>query len=233
MVNWSVLYQLLNGCLRSSAQSVCRFHLQEQPNEMHLFWCRISVPLLECERTFPPSSREWSLKLCYTSWCAQSLLTWLRELLEKTIWLHMKKKEIKVNYLLSLLSHSFKINFESDLQNLWYGKHTYFRFRLCRVGSCSQYVSTWESFAVSPVSNPRMYWLPLNLILLLGKKPTLLFLRQFHVVYGYVPIIAAAHDCILMRLCYWLLGDGKDRPAKYSFLNKLGFYNLSCKIYKS
>lgn len=98
------------------------------------FWCRISVPLLECEHTFPPSSRGRSLKLCYTSWCAQSLLTWLRELLEKTIWLHMKNKEINVNYLLSLLSHSFEIDFESDLQNLWYGKHTYFRFRLCRVG---------------------------------------------------------------------------------------------------
>lgn len=134
-MNRSVLYQLLNGCLRSSAQSaVCRFHLQEQPNEMHLFWCMIPVPLLECEHTFPPASRERSPKLCCTSWCAQSLLTWLRELLGKTIWLHMNKREMKVNFLLSLLSHCFDINFESDFQNLWYEKHTYFRFRLRIVG---------------------------------------------------------------------------------------------------
>lgn len=116
----------------------------------------------------------------------------------------MKKREMKVIFFLSFLSYCFKINFGSDLQKLRYQKHMYFRSHLRRVGKLlSVHFHSGELCSFPDIKS-------LNVLIttesdpshLLGKKPTLFFLRQFHLVYGYVPVISAAHEYILMQLHY-------------------------------
>lgn len=100
-------------------------------NEMYLFFFSGALYFSTTAAVwtyFPTPNRERSLKLCYTSWCAQCPLTWQRELLVKTAWLCKRKKSV-----LFLLYHCFKMNFRSDLQKLRYQKHMYFRYCLSRV----------------------------------------------------------------------------------------------------
>lgn len=100
----------------------------------------------------------------------------------------MKKRELKVILFLSLLSPCFKINFGSDLQKLRYQKHMYFRFHLRRAGKLLSV--HFHSGEICNFPNIKS----LNVLIttesgpshLLAKKPTLFFLRRFHLVYGYV-----------------------------------------------
>lgn len=156
---------------------------------------------------FPTFARERSPKLCYTSWCAQCPLTWLRELLVKTIWQHMKKDKWKWFFFFSssLLCPCLEINFGSHLQKLSYQKHTYFRFHLCRAGKLLSVHFHSGEFCNFPDTKS------LNVLItsepdpfhLLGKKLTLFFLRHFHLAHVYEPLISAAHKCIVVRLHYY------------------------------
>lgn len=151
------------------SDSTCRN--QSECNVSFLVCC-ISVALLQCEQTLPPSleSELWS---CVTPAGAH----WHdRELLLKTISLHEKRNETDF-FPFFLFSHRFKINFGSDLQKLRCQKHMYFRFHLCRVGKLlSVHFHSGESCNFPDIKSPKvLITTEFDPSHLLGKNTTLFF----------------------------------------------------------
>lgn len=174
VMNCSVLQQLLNGCLRSSAQYVVfRFHLQEQLRMQSIFSGVLYFSSTAAVWTdFTTLTRERALELCYTSWCP---LTWQRTAAENN--LTAQKEKWKWFFPFFLFSHCFKINFGSDLQKLRCQKHMYFRFHLCRVGKLlSVYFHSGEHCNFPDIKSPKvLITTEFDPSHLLGKSPTLFF----------------------------------------------------------
>lgn len=95
----------------------------------------ISVPLLQCEHTFPPPIKI-SEAVLYQLVCSVPTDMTERTAGENSLTVQEKGKCFFFLFFcsfFSLLYHCFKINFRSDLQKLRYQKHMYFRYCLGRV----------------------------------------------------------------------------------------------------
>lgn len=128
-MNCSVLQQLLNGCLSSSAPYVVfRLRLQERLRMRCSFSGVLYFSSTAAVRTrFATLAGEGSLKLCCTSWCARCPPTGLRQLLLKTIRLHVREEKWKRGFFPSLYTRCFEINFGYNLHKLRYQKQMYFK----------------------------------------------------------------------------------------------------------